>query len=91
VQTAQCATQLLDRLATEYSIYVTIPGHLHQSPTPVMILIAAHHVAPATCTPRDKQMRFSNETKNKGKTTEMSWIQIQASPSQLLITIKPRN
>jgi hypothetical protein len=47
-----------------------------------MIIIAAHHGAPATCTPQDKQTRFSNETKNKGKTTEMSQIRIQTSPNQ---------
>jgi hypothetical protein len=35
-----------------------------------MILIAARHVAPVTYTPRDKQLRFSNETRNKGKTIE---------------------
>jgi cytochrome c-type biogenesis protein CcmH/NrfF len=35
-----------------------------------MILIAAHHAAPATCTPRDKQTRFSNETKIKEKQNE---------------------
>jgi hypothetical protein len=32
-----------------------------------MVLIATHHAAPATCTPRDKQPRFSNETKAKEK------------------------
>jgi hypothetical protein len=37
-----------------------------------MIIIAARHVALATCTPRDKQTQFFNETKNKGKTIEMS-------------------
>jgi hypothetical protein len=30
-----------------------------KSPTPVTILIAARHAAPATCTSRDKQTRFS--------------------------------
>jgi hypothetical protein len=44
-----------------------------------MILVAARHAAPATCTPRDKQTRFSKQNKNKDKTTEMSWIQIQTS------------
>jgi hypothetical protein len=43
----------------------------------------AHHETSKT--------RFSNETKNKGKTTEMSWILIQTKPSQWLITIKPRS
>jgi hypothetical protein len=32
-----------------------------------MVLIAARHAAPVTCTPRDKQTRFSNETKVKEK------------------------
>jgi hypothetical protein len=32
-----------------------------------MVLVATHHAAPATCTPRDKQTRFSNETKVKEK------------------------
>jgi hypothetical protein len=30
-----------------------------RSPTPTTILVAARHTAPATCTPRDKQTRFS--------------------------------
>jgi hypothetical protein len=30
-----------------------------RSHTPAMILVAARHVAPATCTPQDKQTRFS--------------------------------
>jgi hypothetical protein len=35
--------------------------------------------------------RFSKRDKDKDKTTEMSQIRIQTSPSQWLITIKPRN
>jgi hypothetical protein len=35
-----------------------------------MILIAARHAAPATCTPRDKQTRFSKQNKDKRKTNE---------------------
>jgi hypothetical protein len=46
-----------------------------------MILIVARHAAPVTSKPRYKQTRFSNETKNKGKTAKMSQIQIQTSPS----------
>jgi hypothetical protein len=38
------------------------------SRTPATILIAARHAALATYTPQDKQTRFSNETRNKGKT-----------------------
>jgi hypothetical protein len=30
-----------------------------RSPTPATVLVAARHAAPATCTPRDKQTRFS--------------------------------
>jgi hypothetical protein len=38
-----------------------------RSPTPAMILIATCHAAPATCTPRDKQTRFSKWNKDKRK------------------------
>jgi hypothetical protein len=41
-----------------------------RSPTPVMILITAHHVASVTCIPRDKQMRFSKRNKGKRKTKQ---------------------
>jgi hypothetical protein len=37
------------------------------SPTPATVLVIARHVAPTTCTPWDKQMWFSNETKIKEK------------------------
>jgi hypothetical protein len=50
---------------------------------PVMILIADRYATPATCTPRDKQTRFSKWNKDRGsRTTEMSRIQIQISTSQ---------
>jgi hypothetical protein len=62
-----------------------------RSPTPAMILIAARHVAPTTCTPWDKQIWFSTRNKYEGKTTELSRIRIPSSPSQWPITIKPRN
>jgi hypothetical protein len=39
-----------------------------RSPTPAMILIAAHHATPATCTPGDKQTQFSERNKGKRKT-----------------------
>jgi hypothetical protein len=42
-----------------------------KSTTPAMILIVAHHVAPATCTPLDKQTRFFKRNRDKGKTTKM--------------------
>jgi hypothetical protein len=35
-----------------------------------MIIIAARHAAPATCTPRDKQTRFSERNKDKKKQNE---------------------
>jgi hypothetical protein len=41
-----------------------------RSPTPAMILVTALHEAPATCTPRDKQTRFSNRNKGKIKTKQ---------------------
>jgi hypothetical protein len=37
-----------------------------------MILAAARHAAPATCTPRDKQTRFSKQNKDKGKNQNVS-------------------
>jgi hypothetical protein len=58
--------------------------------TPATILVAACHATPITCTPKDKQMQFSKRNKDKGKTIKISRIQIQTSPSQWLITIKPR-
>jgi hypothetical protein len=62
-----------------------------RSHTPAMILIAAHHAAPATCTQWDKQMWLSERNKDKGKNIKMSWIQIETSPNQWLTTIKPMN
>jgi hypothetical protein len=38
-----------------------------RSPTPAMILVAAHDAAPVSCTPRVKQVRFSTWTKIKVK------------------------
>jgi hypothetical protein len=35
-----------------------------------MILVVTRHAAPTTCTPRDKQTRFSKWNKNKGKTNK---------------------
>jgi hypothetical protein len=35
-----------------------------------MILIAAHHAAPTTCTPRDQQTRFSKQNEDKRKTKQ---------------------
>jgi hypothetical protein len=39
-----------------------------RSPTPATVLVAARHAAPATCTPWDKQTRFSKWNKGKRKT-----------------------
>jgi hypothetical protein len=41
-----------------------------RSPTPSMILVAACHATPATCTPREKQTRFSKQNKDKRKTKQ---------------------
>jgi hypothetical protein len=38
------------------------------SPTPAAVLVTACHVAPATCTPQDKQTQFSKRNKGKRKT-----------------------
>jgi hypothetical protein len=62
-----------------------------RSSTPSKILIVVCHAVPVTCTPRDKQTWFSKWNKDKGKTIKMSWIRIQISVSQWLITIKHRN
>jgi hypothetical protein len=63
-----------------------------RSPTPTTVLIAARHAAPTTCTPWDKQTQFFKRNKDKKKNKmNLSRIQIQTSPSQWLITIKPRN
>jgi hypothetical protein len=87
VQTTHNVTRPPDHLATEYLTYVWPSPILRtRSPTPVMILVAAHHVAPVTCTPWEKQTWFSTRNKNKGKTTKTSRIQIQTEASQILIT-----
>jgi hypothetical protein len=92
VQTAHGVTWPPDSLTTEYLICAwPSPVFCTRSPTPVIILVTARHVAPATCTPRDKQTRFSTWNKTKGKTTEMSRIRIQTPAYQWLITIKQRN
>jgi hypothetical protein len=70
VQTAHGATWLFERPTIEYPTCVTIPILSIRSPTPATILVAARHVAPATCTPRDKQTRFSNRNRDKLKTKQ---------------------
>jgi hypothetical protein len=41
-----------------------------RSPTPTTVLVAARHAAPATCTPQDKETRFSERNKDKRKTKQ---------------------
>jgi hypothetical protein len=38
-----------------------------RSPTHATVLVTARHATPATCTPRDKQTRFSKRNKGKRK------------------------
>jgi hypothetical protein len=91
VQTAHDVTRHLDCPTTEYLTCAwSFPVLCTRSPTPVMILVTAHHVTPVTYTPQDKQTRFSTCTKIKVKTTEMSQIRIQTIACQWLITIKLR-
>jgi hypothetical protein len=45
-----------------------------RSSTPTTILVAARHAPPATCTPRDKQTRFSKWNKDKRKTKQNKTI-----------------
>jgi hypothetical protein len=54
-----------------------------RSPTPATVLVVARHATPGTCTPRDKQTRFSEWKKDKRKT--------KRNYPGLLITIKPTN
>jgi hypothetical protein len=55
-------------------------------PTHTMILITVWHAAPVICTLWNKQTWFSTQTKIKVKQIEMSWIWIQTSACQWLIT-----
>jgi hypothetical protein len=92
VQTTHGVIRPPDYPATEYPTCVWPSLVLHtRSPTPATIIIAACHVAPATCTPRDKQTRFSKQNKINVQPSKLPRIRIQALSSQWLITIKPRN
>jgi hypothetical protein len=71
-------------------VWLTISILCIRSPTHAMILVAARYVAPATCTPRDKQTRFSTRNKNKGKSIKMLWIWIQTSECQRLTTYQTK-
>jgi hypothetical protein len=44
------------------------PVFCTRSPTPAMILVAARHATPTTCTPQDKQTWFSKQNKGKRRT-----------------------
>jgi hypothetical protein len=90
VQTANNATRLLDRPITEYLTRATILSPLHQVSYSCHDPHRSCHAAPATCTPRDKQMRFYKWNKDKGKTSEMSRIQIQTLACQWLITYQTK-
>jgi hypothetical protein len=92
VQTAHGATRPLDRPATEYPTCATIPGPLHQ------VSYSCH--GPRRCTPcrtchlhttRQANAILQMKQRQKKNKTKLSRIQIQTSPSQWLITIKPRN
>jgi hypothetical protein len=52
-----------------------------RSPTPATILVAARHAAPATCTPRDKQTRFSERNKDKIK-IKQNFLGFEFKPRQ---------
>jgi hypothetical protein len=68
VQTAHGVTRPPDRPVTEYPTYAwPSPILCTRSPTPATILVIVRHVTPTTCTPRDKQTRFSTQTKIKVK------------------------
>jgi hypothetical protein len=53
-----------------------------RSPTLATVLIAARHAAPATCTPRDKQTRFSQWNKGKRK-TKQNYAGFEFKPRQV--------
>jgi hypothetical protein len=46
-----------------------------------MVLIATHYTAPANCTPRDKQTRFSK--RNKGKKIKQNYPGFEFKPHQV--------
>jgi hypothetical protein len=53
-----------------------------RSPTPATVLVAARHASPATCTPRDKQTRFSERNKGKRK-TKQNYLGFEFKPRQV--------
>jgi hypothetical protein len=90
VHIAHIITRPLDHLAIEYPTYAWPSLVLCiRSPTTTMILVAARHVPPVTCTPRDKQTWFPTQDR-WSRTIKTSQIRIKADANQLLITIKQR-
>jgi hypothetical protein len=64
VQTAHSVSRPLDHPVTEYLTCTwSSPVLYTKSPTPNSILVTARHIAPVTCTPGDKQSRFSTQHK----------------------------
>jgi hypothetical protein len=47
-----------------------------------MVLVVARHATPATCTPRDKQMRFSKQNKDK-RNTKQNYPGFEFKPCQV--------
>jgi hypothetical protein len=66
VQIAHGATRSLDRPATEYPTCLIITGPLHQ--VSYSYHNPRHYTQCHTCTPQDKQTRFSKRNKDKRKT-----------------------
>jgi hypothetical protein len=54
----------------------------NRSSTPATILVVARHAAPVTCTPWDKQVRFSKQNKGKRK-TKQNCIGFEFKPHQV--------
>jgi hypothetical protein len=82
VQAAYSVTWPLDRPATESLTCAWLSLILYtRSPTPAMILIAARHVTPVTCTPRDKQTWFSKRT-DRGRVEPPKLPGFQFKPSK---------
>jgi hypothetical protein len=61
-----------------------------RSPTPAMILVAAHHAAPVSCTPQEKQVRFSTWTKIKVKPPKLPGFKFKPKRVDYSSQIKPR-
>jgi hypothetical protein len=53
-----------------------------RSPTPATVLVVAGHATPATCTPWDKQTRFSKRNKDKRK-IKQNYSEFEFKPRQV--------